>query len=332
VPGAPPSSITNPTTQYRTARPPASQTIDPERRRARPARSHPQLTVMLVLTQLAVGTFVVDLLLRWFTNGGIAGAPTFDAVVAMAAGIVALGASVFHLGRPWHCYRAIIGVRHSWLSREVLAFGAFTGLAVPYALVLAVVPDALGPTSTKALGASVALVGIVGIACSVLIYTRTRRASWRPPAVAAKFALTAAVCGIAVVLWASMVSAASGLGAGDGLAPGRVDALLVALVVLSIVKLLGEAAVFGAFGSPSGAGHADRERRARLLAGALRPAAVQRFTLGAVGGVVLPVIVVTMPRTGGWVSAVLMTVALATLVVGELVERTLFFTTASAPR
>src|SRR5205823_5528119 len=49
VPGAPPSSITSPTTQYRTARPPASRIIEPAPSLARPAQSHPQLTVMLVL-------------------------------------------------------------------------------------------------------------------------------------------------------------------------------------------------------------------------------------------------------------------------------------------
>jgi DMSO reductase anchor subunit/ferredoxin len=332
VPGAPPSSITSPTTQYRSARPPASRIIEPAASLARPARRHPQLTVMLVLTQLAVGTFVVDLLLRWLTTRGLEGAPTFDALVAITAGIVALAASVFHLGRPWHCYRAVIGLRHSWLSREVVAFGAFTALAVPYALVLAIVPDALGPTSTKVLGATVAVTGIAGVACSVLIYTRTRRTSWRPATVTAKFALTATVCGIAVVLWASTVSSGLGVGAPDGLAPGRVDALLLVLAALVVVKLAGEASVLGTFRWRTGADDPERARRARLLTGELRPVAARRLVLGALGGVVLPFILAVTAPGGSWVSTALMTVALATLVAGELIERTLFFTTASPPR
>ena len=40
-------------------------------------------------------------------------------------GMGGTGASVLHLGRPLYAYRAIIGLRHSWLSREVLAFGFF---------------------------------------------------------------------------------------------------------------------------------------------------------------------------------------------------------------
>ena len=39
--------------------------------------------------------------------------------------MLALGVSVLHLGRPQHAYRAVIGLRHSWLSREILAFGLF---------------------------------------------------------------------------------------------------------------------------------------------------------------------------------------------------------------
>ena len=76
---------------------------------------------MLVLTQLAVGAFVVDLV-----------APSGGQPSALRrrrgrwpSALVALGASVLHLGRPRYAYRAVLGLRHSWLSREVVAFGAF---------------------------------------------------------------------------------------------------------------------------------------------------------------------------------------------------------------
>jgi len=38
-------------------------------------------------------------------------------------GLVALGASVLHLGRPQYAFRAILGLTHSWLSREIVGFG-----------------------------------------------------------------------------------------------------------------------------------------------------------------------------------------------------------------
>ncbi len=54
-------------------------------------------------------------------------------VTALVFGLLALAASVFHLGRPQYAYRAVLGLRHSWLSREIVAFGAFAGAAILYA-------------------------------------------------------------------------------------------------------------------------------------------------------------------------------------------------------
>jgi Fe-S-cluster-containing dehydrogenase component len=173
VPGAPPSSITIPTTQYRSAR--QHGAIRPSVK-AR-ATSHPPLAVMLVLTQLSVGAFVADLL--WGAGGSL---------VAIATAVVALGASTLHLGRPQYAYRAVIGLRHSWLSREVVAFGAFTGLAV----LDAVVPSPL-------LAWAAAACGLFGVVCSVLIYTSTRR--WSSLSVVARFAGTTALGGLVVIGW-----------------------------------------------------------------------------------------------------------------------------------
>src|SRR5204862_3024824 len=138
-----------------------------------PAAAHTPLAVMLVLTHLAVGAFVTNLLWRLVLDHRVVTSmQPFDAVVAAAAGVLALAASVLHLGRPRYCYRAVIGLRHSWLSREVVAFGAFTGLAVPYALALM-----LQIEHVELLGVAVAVSGVVGLACSVMIYATTHRRS-----------------------------------------------------------------------------------------------------------------------------------------------------------
>jgi formate dehydrogenase iron-sulfur subunit len=319
-----------PSTVYRSARSFGSGEVAAAPAPAEVARAHPPLTVMLVLTQLAVGAFVTDLFLRWVSERGGGALPAFDAIVVLVAGLVALGASVLHLGRPLHCYRAVIGLRHSWLSREVVAFGAFTGLALPYAFVIALMPEALGSGATRALGVSVAATGVVGVSCSVLIYTRTRRASWTVPAVATKFALTAAACGVATVLWMSSVGAS--IGAGSGLASGETEWLLfLAIAVLMATKLAGEAAGFRYLRRPE---HSEGARRARVLTGALRTDTRRRFGLGVGAGVVLPLLAALTVdgTTSSFVSAALATVVLAGVVAGELLERTLFFTAASAPR
>jgi Fe-S-cluster-containing dehydrogenase component/DMSO reductase anchor subunit len=295
VPGAPPSSITMPTTIYRSdrGRTLAGSTPAPARR---PATAHTPLAVMLVLTQLSVGAFVTDLLLYSDRS-----TQSFDAVVATAAGVVALAASVLHLGRPRYCYRAVIGFRHSWLSREVVAFGAFTGLAVPYAAALV-----LHVEHVDMLGIMVAASGLVGLACSVMIYATTHRRSWRATTVAWKFGLTAAMCGLATVLWASAV------------ASRPIDrSALVALALLMGVKLAAEAAV--ARGAPV----------------ELRRTALGRVAAGVTGGVLLPLVLATSTFADGstsWLGVFGVTVALLLIVLGELLERSLFYTTASAPR
>ena len=298
VPGAPPSSITTPTTIYRSDRGRMHDSASsPTPTAARqPATAHTPLALMLVLTQLAVGAFVADLLLYADRS-----TQSFDAVVATAAGLVALAASVLHLGRPRYCYRAVIGFRHSWLSREVVAFGAFTGLAVPYALALV-----LKIEHVDVLGIMVAASGLVGLACSVMIYATTHRRSWRATTVAWKFGLTSAVCGLATVLWASAVSSRP---------IGR--SALVSLALLVIVKLAAEAAV--AHGAPV----------------ALRRTTMGRVAAGLAGGVVFPLLLAGTTFADGrtsWLGAAGFTLALLLLVAGELLERSLFFTTASPPR
>jgi Fe-S-cluster-containing dehydrogenase component len=204
VPGAPPSSLTVPTTVYRTTRTGAD--LRPaDTSSAPPGHDHTPLVVMLVLTQLAVGAFVAGLVLP-------GGSERVDAVAALGFGLVALGASVLHLGRPRYCFRAVIGLRHSWLSREIVAFGAFAGLAALYAI-----------DPRPMIGAAAAAVGIAGVGCSVMIYAVTRRPKWRARLVAPKFAATTVVCGLAATLLTSPATSSV------------LALLLSAVVVLAVV-------------------------------------------------------------------------------------------------
>ena len=207
VPGAAPSRITAPTTTYTSRKGAATATATHDG----PAHSHPPLAVMLVLTQLSVGAFVADLALQWLRNRSDNALPAFDALVVAGVGLLALGASTLHLGRPLYAYRAVIGLRHSWLSREIVAFGAFVGLAVPYAFVVWL--GLLTPALRGALGIAAALMGIAGVACSVLIYTKTRRRSWRPLSVSLRFFGGAVLAGTATVAWATTLRDGSWLSA-----------------------------------------------------------------------------------------------------------------------
>src|SRR6185295_17748268 len=103
------------------------------------------------------------------------------------------------LGRPLYAFRAVIGLRTSWMSREIVAFGGFAMLAIAYAASL-FLPPASGPGFAAArdvLGWIVAALGVVGVACSVMIYHATRKAWWTASISGFKFFKTTVLLGLA---------------------------------------------------------------------------------------------------------------------------------------
>src|SRR5713226_3864858 len=123
--------------------------------RIKPEHPHWPLVVMTVLTQLSVGAFITIWLLQLFGKATRLGAA---ALVSLLVAGLALGASTLHLGRPIYAYRALKMWRRSWLSREVLMFGCFSGVAFLYAgLLWFELPGSL------AAGALTSLLGAAGV-------------------------------------------------------------------------------------------------------------------------------------------------------------------------
>jgi formate dehydrogenase iron-sulfur subunit len=296
VPGAPASAITIPSTEYRTTKGRIDDVLAADRSAVRPAHAHDPLTLMLVLTQLSVGAFVVDLLLP----GRIS---RLSAAAALLSGLLALGASVLHLGRPLLAWKAVLGLRHSWLSREVVAFGAFAGLAVAYSGLAWFAPD--HPLLTG-FGVLVAATGLAGVWCSVQLYARTRRQWWRTAATTTRFGLTTAVTGLAVALCTS-----------------ERRTIVALLAVTMVVKLGWESSVLRHLRSPE---DHDLHKTAVLLTGSLAELARWRIIAGMLGGVFLPLVFALGAPVGFAV------VGLPLIVVGELLERRLFFTAVAPPR
>jgi DMSO reductase anchor subunit len=101
------------------------------------------------------------------------------AAVLAAAG---LAGAVLHLGRPAMAWKALRGLRTSWLSREVLLLGlhaATAGAAV-------VVP---------ALVVAAAVVGIAGVYASARLYVVPGRPAWDTALTPVRFLATAAATG-----------------------------------------------------------------------------------------------------------------------------------------
>jgi formate dehydrogenase iron-sulfur subunit len=328
VPAAPPSALTVPTTRYRSAAPVPPDARPADHLAVDLAHDHVPLAVMLVLTQLSVGAYALELV-----RGGLdhrAGNHGGGAVVALLLGLLALAASLGHLGRPWLAWRAILAVRRSWLSREIAAFSTYAGLAVgAFAADGLGAPDAL----STGLAGGAAAAGVVGVACSAALYAVTGRRWWRASWTAARFALTTALCGGATVVAVSLVS---GLSSTTGAAPLRDRPALVAATVLvpllAGTRLAVDAAVLR---HRADAELTDLRRTALLLTGPLRRHSGWRIGLLVAGGVGAPA-AAALALAGGdpaeGIAALAWALGALALVAGELIERRLFFLAVAVPR
>jgi formate dehydrogenase iron-sulfur subunit len=245
----------------------ASEKLPPDMRprditHVAPEHPHWSLIVMTVLTQLSVGAFVA----LWIVQlaGGVSGLGA-AALWSMLAGVLALAAAVFHLGRPVHAYRALRMWRRSWLSREVLLFSTFSGAAALYAALLWFE----APASALAGGITAGL-GIAGVTASACIYRVPSRPSWNTPYTLVQFHLTAGILG---PLFAGLV------------APGGARWLALAAAAMG-----GAQCVLVAFRFFRSIASDSPELRgtARLLATVLARRFVARGVLVTAGAVVLP--------------------------------------------
>jgi formate dehydrogenase iron-sulfur subunit len=353
LPAAPDPHITFPTTTYKTRRSFPRNLLPADYFRVDKQHTHWPLVVMLVLTQLSVGAFVVGLILDSVLEKPLAAAiRPLLAANALGFGLLALSASVFHLGRPFYAFRAVLGLRHSWLSREIVAFGLFAGLASVYAgaIFLASTNESAQhddfdttagvvlrtlTSSIRWLGWSVAATGGIAVFCSIMIYVFTQRECWSFVRVTLRFALTAALLGVAVV-WLTILGLTV---ANPSVAlkelVSRHGALLGGLLMLlSALKLSWEATIFRHLLL---ARMTPLKRSALLMVRDLSNITLARFAVGFLGGLVMPafllVSLTSTPNADNLPQFVVITGMLfVACLVGELLERALFFTACAAPR
>jgi formate dehydrogenase iron-sulfur subunit len=159
APLLPSSDLTLSTTRYEVPAGVPLETFGGSDWALRPEHPHWPLVWLTLLTQAAVGASL--------TAG--AGA---ERLTASVLAVVALAASLLHLGRPLYAWKALRNLRRSWLSREVALFGSYGGLA-PVA----------------------ALVGAAGVYASGRLYMVPGRPAWCSPLTLARFGATALALG-----------------------------------------------------------------------------------------------------------------------------------------
>jgi Fe-S-cluster-containing dehydrogenase component/DMSO reductase anchor subunit len=338
LPGAPSPTITVPTTTYKSRRPLPRNVLPADFHRVRTAHRHTPLVLLLVLTQLSVGAFVADLVLDKLGGYATLGvARPYQSLLALGMGLLALGASVFHLGRPRYAFRAVLGIRTSWMSRECLAFGLFAQSAVAYASLYWVEPlavrfglpvpsPALLATLRTVLGLVVAGSGVIGVLCSMMLYQVTARRWWSAARTSSRFFATAAVLGISTTSVALTV--ASLIEGHDSAVRATAFGLFRPLAALAAAKLVLDAEIFLHLKER---GLGELRRTALLLVGELRSYSFLRFGLGA-SAITLLLLVGATPGIEAEAQLTCAVIAWVLLLAGEICERMLFFSAQSAPK
>jgi formate dehydrogenase iron-sulfur subunit len=210
-----------------------------------------------------------------------------------------MGASVLHLGQPLKAWRFFLGLRTSWLSREILAFSMFAPIPMVLAA-LRLTPDFpykdLGLLVTAG---SVFPIGLVAVFTSVMIYVDTHRISWRFPLTASRFFGTVA----------NFTALSFHLASPSPLSFG----ILAASIIL---KLIPEALILKSAHDPDAAWSPDRHS-ALLQTRPLGPFLRARvfFAIAAI-----------------FVAFVQPWLALPLLLISEILERQLFFQSVYAPK
>lgn len=339
ISGAPSSEYTQPTTSYVSTKPMQKNMLSSDYYSLEPQHSHLPLVGMLVLTQLSIGAFCVDVLINLLqTNPLISEMQPFHSIVALCLGFLALSVSILHIGRPQYAYRALLGLRQSWLSREILGFNIFAGLATAYAALFwlgpienftgLTLPEFLkDPQLRSGLGIAVALSGILGIFCSIMIYDDCKKELWRGSITGLKFFGTAVCLGLTTILLASLAGVAL-LEPDNALDVHKVytSKLALLMVVAFSAKLAWEAMIFRHLKTPT---YSMFKRSALLMVNHLSMATKMRFAFGVFGGVILPLIIYFSSMSKSATSSpVVLYMAIGSFIfalAGELCERFLFF-------
>ncbi len=335
LPGAPDPQHTFPTTTYKSAKPFPRNTLPADYYSASPQHAHLPLVIMLVLTQLSVGAFLTGSALEYFLSAETTAVMTrLYATSGLFFGLVALGASTLHLGRPMYAFRGILGLKHSWLSREILAFGAFAGTAMIYAMLTWVSASAFPELKAwqPLAGRFVGIVGAVGIFCSIMIYVFTKREFWSFESTTVKFSLTAVLLGIASTWLTIFILNFTDNSPESNLLISQAGPILSkALIVTSIIKLSFEASIFRYLIRRQ---NSPLKRSAVLMSGELSSVTLARFACGILGGILMPAFLLnhqTQPLQNLTLFIIVVILFIACLF-GELLERYLYFSAVAAPR
>ncbi len=266
-----------------------------------PQPGHAPLVWMLTLTQTAVGLFAFQFLLSQTATLSNSNALPWMALIALLTGLSGIASSIAHLGQPTKAWRCFLGLKHSWLSREIIAFGIWMPLAVAYtASCWLNLPEII----TSILGAATIITGLLSIFCSVMVYACTPRPFWSLPRTALRFSTTAMITGLAGSLALFSLSGHSS------------QALTITLSIILSVKIAFELSTLLPITNTE---WSPAKHSALLQWRPLRPLLLSRLTLYLISLLLLSL--VATPITA--------LLTFVTVFAGEIYARSLFFRSVS---
>ena len=313
LPDSPNPQLTLPTTRYVTRHPEATL-LAADHAEARLQPAHWPLILLLLGTQAGIGGMMLAAVRA---AGDPAGAAILSMVAMACFGLGMIG-SVAHLGQPAKAWRVWMGWRTSWLSREAMilpVFGGASAICTAGWIVSWRWPELPLPIIPPALPlAGLGLTGLASLIAQCGVYAATQRWCWRVSATMPRF------LGTVIVLGSAMALASPGSGAHQ--------AALLCLLLGQAIKMGVEVrSASGVASTPARA--LESRRQVQLLTETLRPFWALRVLVGLIAGVLLPVALLVGDAS---LSSTAVVVMVAGCVVGEALERWMFFRAATPNR
>lgn len=196
IAGAFRSDYTYPSTTYTSKRTLHPDMLSADEHSLTPSHKHTPLSWMLMLTQVAVGISLIEFLSKLIIPDFSLDLSAPLLILALVLGGIGLTASIFHLGSPLGAWRVFLGIKTSWLSREIILFGIWKPSLAAYATLTLIqkyqteLPDwvpVLPSYILQLVGISSILLGLLSVYCSIMVYVDTKRAFWSPLKTSARF-------------------------------------------------------------------------------------------------------------------------------------------------
>ncbi len=312
MPFLPDARITNSTTRYTLPENMPQNMKEVDEHIVQPAHKEIPLVFMTVLTQISLGGFLALFLGDIMSLFGFEATNTMMAFFVMIPAALGLPLSALHLGRPFLAMTAMKNIKTSWLSREALALGAFVGM------MMGVVACYYFDTASwlRVLLECITLaVGIYGIYAQSMIYRIKARPSWNRITTNYKF-FGVAYVGVLLVAFMSSIS--------------DIHEAVIPLTTLAMLGALAQ--LFFTYEDIRTLDSIEEnsyqlQRTKRLLQEHFGKIKTYRYISLFGGGVVVPLLALVVSSASSTLMSFLLCIALVFVIVSELLDRLLFYTT-----